>query len=169
MIPFEPRLYEIAKERAALIMTATSIDELKPEGWIAGGNECNYCPFTGACGIARRNLPFADQPLDPQFTEEILQLATRLKLHEAAGKAEEDTVRELQEEIKTRLRAKSIRKIPGVVSWTSVKGRAGFDMKALKEAATVAGIDITQFETAGEPGDRLTIQVGSSSSKTKAA
>ena len=52
VIPFQPKLYEVAKDRAALIMTAKNIDDLKPEGWIGGGKECRYCPFTHACGIA---------------------------------------------------------------------------------------------------------------------
>jgi len=168
VIAFEPRLYEIGKDRAALIMTAQNIDQLKPEGWIAGGSECNYCPFTRACGVQRRNLPFADLPVEPQFAAEITDMALEVKAAEAVRDAKDAQVRELQDAIKTRLREKGVRKIPGVISWSSVKGRAGIDNKALKEAAIAAGIDVTQFETTGEPGERLTIQVGSSS-KTKAA
>ncbi|MEY9493726.1 hypothetical protein [Bradyrhizobium elkanii] len=161
VIPFEPKLYDIAKDRAALIMTATSIEALKPEGWIAGGSECKYCPFTRACGIQRRNLPFADAPVDPQFVAEITDMALELKAAEVDRDESDNLVRELQDAIKTRLREKGVKKIPGVVSWSPVKGRAGYDTAALKVVASAAGIDITQFEKEGEPGDRLTIQIGS--------
>jgi len=160
VIAFDPKLYDIAKDRAALIMTAKDISDLKPEGYIAGGHECRYCPFTRACGIERRNLPFADQPVEPQFAEEIMQMARELKATEAARDSSDNMVRELQEAIKTRLREKGVKKIPGVVTWSPVRGRAGIDIKALKEAAIAAGIDISQFETTGDPGDRLTIQIG---------
>jgi len=68
-------------------------------------------------------------------------------------------VRALQDQIKTRLREKGVRKIPGVLQWSSVKGRAGFDNKAIKQAAIDAGIDVDQFSTLGEPSDRLVITV----------
>ena len=38
-------------------------------------------------------------------------------------------VRAMQEQIKARLREKGVRKIPGVLVWTSVKGRSGYDNK----------------------------------------
>ena len=83
VIAFDERVYEAAKERAMIIMTATSAADLKPEGWIAGGAECKYCPFTKACGIARRNLPFQDEPVDDQFKAEIADMARHLQATEA--------------------------------------------------------------------------------------
>jgi hypothetical protein len=163
VIPFDPALYETAKQRAVTIMTATNAADLKPEGWIAGGKECNYCPFTKACGIERRNLPFQDiAPVDPQFAEEITQLARQLKVFEAARDGCDQSFRDLQETIKARLREKNVKKIPGVVSWSPVKGRAGYDNKAIKQAAIDAGVDISKFETQGEPSDKLVIQIGAS-------
>ena len=46
--------------RAMTIMTETDLDKILPEGWLTGGYECRYCPFTIACGIERRNLPYQD-------------------------------------------------------------------------------------------------------------
>jgi hypothetical protein len=161
VIEFDPRLYEAAKERSMIIMTATDASDLKPEGWIAGGSECNYCPFTKACGIQRRNLPFQDiAPVDPQFAAEITDLARQLKIEEAYRDRNDASVRELQEEIKSRLREKGVKKIPGVVTWSSVKGRSGYDNKAIKQAAIEAGVDVEQFQTISEPSDRLVIQIG---------
>ena len=160
VIAFDERVFETAKERAMTIMTADAGADLKPEGWIAGGAECNYCPFTKACGIERRNLPFQDiAPVDPQFAEEIAQMARQLKTFEAARDGCETSLRALQEQIKSRLREKGVKKIPGVVTWSSVKGRTGYDTRAIKQAAAEAGIDIRQFEIRGEASDRLTILI----------
>ena len=40
-----------------------------------------------------------------------------------------------------------------------VKGRPSYDMPAIREAAKDAGIDISQFETVGDPIDRLRIRM----------
>jgi hypothetical protein len=61
--------------------------------------------------------------------------------------------------MKNRLREKGVRKVPGVVSWTNVKGRESYDNKAIREAAAKAGVDVEQYQTVGEPTDRLTISV----------
>ena len=73
-------LYDTAKQRAMMIMTAT--EPPAPEGWIAGGAECRYCPFTIACGIQRRNLPFQDNEVDPQFAAEMKDAALSLRAME---------------------------------------------------------------------------------------
>lgn len=159
VIPFDPKVYEVGKARAAMIMTATSAADLKPEGWIAGGHDCNYCPFTRACGIQRRSLPFAEQPADPQFVAEITDLAMSIKRLEAQRDGADAELRAAQDELRTRLRAHNVRKIPGVVSWSAVKGRKSYDNKAIQQAATEAGIDLTPFEKVGEPTDRLVINL----------
>ena len=162
VVAFDERVFEAAKERAMIIMTADSAADLKPEGWIAGGAECNHCPFTKACGIERRNLPFQDEPVDEQFKAEMISMVLDLKDVEASRDYNDKHARELQDAIKARLREKSVRKIPGVLTWSSVKGRTGYDNRAIKQAAVEAGVDIRQFETQGEPSDRLVIQIGSS-------
>jgi len=161
VIPFDQKVYGTAKARAAMIMTATSATDLKPEGWIAGGRECDRCPFSAACGIARRSVPETDAAADPQFVAEASDLALAIKLAEAKRDAAEQEMRLRQDELKTRLREKGIRKIKGVLSWSSVKGRQAYDNKAIREAAAQAGIDIEQFSTVGDPTDRLTISVKS--------
>ena len=44
-----------------------------------------------------------------------------------------------------------------VVIWSPVKGRIAFDMPAIREAAEKLGLNIQQFETVGDPTDRLVI------------
>ena len=160
VIAFDQDLFDTAKQRAMTIMTATSVDETPPEGWIAGGAECRYCPFTIACGVQRRNLPFQDNDVDPQFAAEMKDAALSLRAMEKSRDTLDSDVRALQDQIKSRLREKGVRKIPGVLQWSSVKGRAGFDNKAIQAAAVEAGVDLDTFRTLGEPGDRLVITVG---------
>jgi hypothetical protein len=162
VIAFDPKIYQIAKQRAMLIMTATDVAEVKPEGWIAGGKECNYCPFTKACGIERRNLPFQDEDVDPQFAAEMRELAITYRDLEQFSEKADAALRQTQVVIKSRLRAKGVRKIPGVLNWSQVKARGSYDAKAIREAAIAAGIDVEQFATVGEPSDRLAILIGSS-------
>jgi len=160
VVAFDPAIYQAAQDRARLVMTATDASETKPEGWIAGGKECNYCPFTKPCGVERRNLPFQPEPADPQFAAEMTDMARLYKQAERNRDDAEADTRAMAEKIKARLREKGVTKIPGVLSWSSVKGRNGYDNKAIKQAALDAGIDIEQFATQGDPTDRLVIQVG---------
>jgi hypothetical protein len=163
----DPTVFATAQQRAARILTATSANELPPEGWIAGGHECGYCPFSRACGGDRARVPpeTAELP-DPQFIAEIAELARGAKQREAALEAATAAFRAAQLELKDRLRARGLRRVVGdgmTVTWSPVKGRPSFDMKAIREAATAAGIDITRFETVGESSDRLSIQMAGQS------
>lgn len=159
IIPFDQAIFDAAKSRAGRIMGATSANEMKPEGWIAGGGDCEYCPFTRACGIERRRVPDdkALAALDPQFVAEITDLARAVKMMDTTIDAQTVRHRELQQALKDRLREKGVRKVPGVVSWSSVKGRKGYNNKAIQEAAIEAGVDIEEFSTTGEASDRLQI------------
>jgi hypothetical protein len=163
VVAFDPAIYATAKKRAAAIMTATSFRDLKPEGWIAGGKECGWCPFTSACGREQTALPSGQQPsepLDPQFVAEIADLAREAKRLDGAADATTAQLREVQHDIRERLRAKGLRKVAGdgvTVTWSPVKGRPSFDMPAIREAAAKAGIDLAEYETTGDPTDRLAI------------
>lgn len=158
VIEFDPLVFSVAKERATRLMTAT--EPPVPEGYIAGGAECRYCPFTIACGVQRRNLPFQDNEPDPQFAAEMKDAALALRTLESSRDTLDSDVRAAQDQIKSRLREKGVRKIPGVLEWSRVKGRSGFDNKAIQKAAVEAGVDLGQFKTQGEPSDRLVITVG---------
>lgn len=106
-IAFDPDVFATAKRRAALIMTARAADDLKPEGWIAGGRECEFCPFTRACGRKRHEVPTqANADPDPQFVAEIVDLARALKHEEHEAKAASARLRELQTDIRERLRSR---------------------------------------------------------------
>lgn len=157
VVKFDQKIYDRAKARATQIKTATKATELKPEGWIAGGKECQYCAFVGPCGIARANLPDAEKPVDDQFKAEITDLCRDVNKMQAIKKKTDFAIKDMQEDIKTRLREKGVRKIPGVVTWSNVKGRESWDMVGIREAAAKIGLDLTPFEKTGDATDRMTI------------
>jgi len=162
VIEFDPNVYASAKTRATKVLTARSASELPPEGWIAGGKECEHCPFTKACGIARRAIPNGNDCADPQFAAEMRELARAYKARQADVYAAETRLRESQHTIKERLRAKQLCRVVGndfSVTWTPVKGRQGYDLKALSSAAAAAGVGVQEFETSGTLGDRLDVRV----------
>jgi inhibitor of KinA sporulation pathway (predicted exonuclease) len=94
---------------------------------------------------------------DPTFVDEVTKLARAIKQMDAAIDSESAIMRDMQERLKTLLRNHQARKVPGIVSWSSVKGRSGWDNKAIREAAIEAGVDLSPYATEGEPSDRLQI------------
>jgi hypothetical protein len=170
-VKFDPDIYATAKRRAAKIMTAHNASELPPEGWIAGGHECRYCPFVTACGVARHAMPeTSNVAVDPQFIAEAGDLAREAKRHQADAENATTKLRTTQHEIRDRLRAKGLRRVAGddfSIVWSPVKGRQNFDVTALKTAAIAAGVDVTQFETTGEATDRLDVRVRGTFSKSE--
>ena len=162
-IKFDASIYENAQRRAAAVMTASKASELPPEGWIAGGHECERCPFAKTCGIERHAMPGASTAVaDPQFIAEIRDLACDVKRQQGIADSAETQARHSKHEIRERLRAKGLRRVSGddfSVVWSPVKGRTSMNIAALKKAATAAGVDVTEFEQIGEPTDRLDVRV----------
>jgi hypothetical protein len=158
-IAFDPTIFEVAKTRAAMIMAAKSPQEVRPEGWIAGGRECEFCPYTHACGTIRRAVPsYAEVVDDPEIAALGRIARQRREEAEAATAAQ----REVENEIKERLRKRGARKVESgnvSITYSSVKGRPAFDWPKIREAAESLGLDLKQFENTGDPTDRLTITV----------
>jgi len=162
VVAFDPDIYANAKTRAVKVLTANAASELPPEGWIAGGKECERCPFTKACDIERRAIPNGSGSVDSQFAAEMRELAVAYKTCQADVDAAEARLRASQHDIMERLRARQLRRVAGddfSVTWTPVKGRQGFDVKALSAAAAAAGVGVDAFETSAAPGDRLEVRV----------
>lgn len=163
VIAFNPKIFEAARRRSIDIMTATNAFDLRPEGKIAGGRECDYCPFVGACrGTQIAAIPDGELGADPEVVETVSRMA--FEARELRQKAEdtEAKAKTIQENIKALLSANRIRKVVGdgiSVNWAPMKGRPSYDMVGIREAATAAGVDLSKFETAGLPTDRLDIRV----------
>jgi hypothetical protein len=160
-IRFDPAVLETAKLRARDIMLAQSAQALKPEGFIAGGKDCDYCAFTRACGSARAAyVPRDEKPLDPATTDKIANQAKLVSALEASSEDAAAAAREAKSILRDMLSEAGTRRVEGEgvkVRWSSTKGRAGFNNAALREAAGAAGIDLKQFETRGAEGDQLVI------------
>jgi hypothetical protein len=155
-VRFDPEKFDRATGRAAEILASTP-EQLKPEGYISGGQECEHCPWARRCGHTRRQVPSNEKPADKQFTAEVTDwcrhiLQKRRERNEADAK-----VREAEQALKDRLREKSVRRVHGVVTWSAVKGRVSYDDRAIREAAVAKGVRIERYETVGEPTDRLQI------------
>lgn len=162
VVKFEPAVYEQCKARAAKILGAEHAHELKPEGWIAGGNDCQYCAFAKACKELRSPGKEVAKKVDPQLIAHLADLAEQERRWDAISSEAETNKKNTQDEIKTLMREKGLRKIneAGIsISWANVVGRISFDVPKLRAAAVAAGIDIQKFERAGEPSDRMTISV----------
>jgi hypothetical protein len=169
-VRFDPTIFENAKRRAAQVVAATAADELKPEGWIAGGKECEFCPYTRSCGVIRHAVPTQPrvEPLDPQFVAEIVDMAREARGRRSIVGAATADLRTIEHDIKERLRAKGLRRVDGdgvSVVWSAVKGRPSYDMKAIREAAEKVGTDLAEYETVGEATDRLVIRVAGQSAR----
>jgi hypothetical protein len=112
------------------IMTASSASDLPPEGYIAGGSECEMCPWAGQCGVERRQVPASDKAeIDTSFAGEIAALARNKKTLEAEIDRLGAEVRAVEIDIRSRLRSRDVRRIEAdgiMVAWSAVRaGTAG--------------------------------------------
>ena len=158
----DPVTFATAQRRAAQILTARSAHELPPEGWIAGGRECERCAFSRACGNIRATVPAQTSEPSPELVAEIVKLARHAKRLEGEADLAFAAHRAAQQDIKDQLTANGVRRINGDgvrLVWSAVKGRPSYDMKAIRDAAAAAGIDLAQFETTGQASDRLDIRI----------
>jgi hypothetical protein len=166
VVKYDDKIFEAGLRRAREIKSATDPQQLKPEGWISGAAECGYCPFLKPCNAIRtgREMPLAESTtnLDPEWLLKVTNLAKLEREIDTRVSADEETQRNMQHELKELLKAAGLRQVAahGVsIVWSPVKGRPSLDMPALKDAATKLGLDIQQFETVGDPTDRLLIRI----------
>jgi hypothetical protein len=156
-VPFDETLYKTAKQRAAIIMNASNGGELKPEGWIAGGKECAFCPFVKACGVERTAVPPHNVRATPQFVAEIADYARQANVLETEIERRDKALKDLQDTIKTRLREKGVRRIAGVVNWYRVGGRTYYSVNDMKAKLAELGEDTDDYAKVAEASDRLVI------------
>jgi hypothetical protein len=158
-IPFDPEIYQAAKSRATRVMTATAPNDLPPEGKLSGGGECRYCPHTSRCaGVTVGAIPDDSPPLGDNALVSLKALVDEEQAARSGKDLEVRRLAEAQERIKEFLREHRTRKVEGEdwsVTYFPVKGRLSLD----KKAALAAGIDLSPFETPGDPGERLTIKI----------
>ena len=166
VVEYDDAIFLQGLARAKQIKQATDPVQLKPEGWICGGQECNYCPFVKPCTAIRtgREMPLSESAaaVDPGWLVRVTDLAKREREIATRVSADGEAQRNIQNEIRELLREAGLRQVTGhgiSITWSPVKGRPSIDMKALKDAASKLGLDIQKFETVGDPTDRLIIRV----------
>ncbi|ACL60613.1 hypothetical protein [Methylobacterium nodulans] len=161
VVRFDEGAFRQAEARARDIMLARSADELRPEGRIAGGQDCEHCPFTGPCGQRRaERVPREKREVPADTAADLLRLgraASEAMKRAEAAEAEAAARKEQIREILARHGTKSFKADGLSISWAALKGRPSWDDKAIREAAQAAGIDLTPFSKVGDPSDRLTI------------
>lgn len=173
VVSYDDTEFNVLEQRAARIMTANAAADLPPEGYIAGGAECEHCPWAGQCNVERRRVPITDNAeIDTDFAVEVAALARSAKAIEADIDRLGTELRVVHGDIKDRLRGRDVRRVEAngtKVNWSAVKGRAGWDNAGIRDAAEAAGVDIAAYATQGEPGDRLAITIHGAGGANKAS
>jgi len=171
-IKFDRAAFEEARNRARAIMQANSPDDLRPEGYISGGAECEYCQFKHSCTAMRAGrVPGKEERVEGSDLERLAAFAKERARTKAEIERLEADARGLDEDIKDILLKNGTRRAEGLgyrVVWSALKGRPAWDWPALRVAAEEAGLDLAPFERVGEPSDRLQIWPASQT-KRKAA
>jgi hypothetical protein len=69
VVAYSERVFQNMLKRAETVLAATSAGDIAPEGWIAGGEECRYCPHAEACSRERTGVPAptGTPSIDPAF------------------------------------------------------------------------------------------------------
>lgn len=158
IIERDPAFVETMKDRARLIMKGQNAADFRPEGKMAGGKECQYCPYQAHCADATAAaIPTDEVEVDGQTLRTIENaIATRDRAAQAIDEWNQ-TKEAATEAIKEALRAAGTRRVKTddfSVSYSAVKGRVTVDIKA----AEAAGLDLSAFKKEGSPSDRLTIR-----------
>jgi hypothetical protein len=157
-VEYDQRIYDAAVARAKEIMGASDPLDLKPEGAISGGRECDNCPFKRRCrGDAAAAHPKDKGELPEDVAEDMIELLHDYDLRLAAAEAHTVKCNEIKHELKELLRANNVRwtEVGGwKVNWQSRKGKLSLDQKAMERD----GIDLSKYQVEGDPFDVLVIK-----------
>lgn len=157
-VEFDQRIYDAAAARAKAIMGARSALDLKPEGAIAGGNECHQCPFKSRCrGDAAAAHPKDKGELDEEAAAQLARLIETFDALTSEVVEAEFGRDDTKFKIKELLRANNVKwtEVEGrKVNWQSRKGKVSLDTKAMERD----GIDLSKYQVEGDPYDVLVIK-----------
>jgi hypothetical protein len=163
-VPYAPQIFLNLRSRALTIMAGNSADAIRPEGVIAGGQECEYCPFQASCSAMRSSaVPGRDGgAINATQLTLLKRLVRERQGHAAAIEEMERSKRLAEQEIKDILRAAETRRVEqdGIrIVWSALKGRPSWDWPKLRAAAAKVGLDLAPYETVGNPSDRLEVRL----------
>jgi hypothetical protein len=163
-VPYDSAVFANLRSRAHAIMAGNSADAIRPEGVIAGGQECQYCAFQASCSAMRAQaVPERENGgLTAPQAAQLLRLAKERQGHVAVIEEIERSKRTAEQEIKDILATAETRRVDqdGLrIVWSALKGRPSWDWPKLRAAAAKAGLDLAPYETTGNPSDRLEIRL----------
>jgi hypothetical protein len=157
-VRWNPSIYETAHARAKEIMTARSALEMLPEGKLAGGGECKYCPWESHCGeVTVASIPTQDNALADDEVEILRLLRDELLRMNKDLETSKTLIAGQQEDIKQFLRRHGVRRYKGSdwsVSYSAVNSRASLDIAAVE----AAGLDLSPYYKTGNQTERLVVR-----------
>jgi hypothetical protein len=157
-VAFDPSIFAAAHYRAEAIMVATDPQELWPEGKLAGGAECRFCPYASHCAaVTVSGIPKEDHPLGDNVMAEFEALRDQERDYANDVAQFERELGAVRQTIKDLLRTNGVRRVHGdgwSIDWSPVKGRQTLDIKAVE----AAGIDLSEYRKEGQAGDRLVVK-----------
>lgn len=158
-VKYDDRMFAAARGRAEAIYVAETPDDLPAEGKIAGGRECQYCPYQRQCGDGQlAAMPAGGVRLPPDAVAELKGLRDAERQLADMIEANRATQALAQEAIKQFLRmhnARAHKEVDGSwgVQWSIVNGRKSLDQAAME----ADGINLEPYQKEGRPSERLTI------------
>jgi hypothetical protein len=165
VVAYSDEVFEAGLARAKRVFSPT-IDgrpvtpiDFEPEGKHQGGKPCGNCPFKSRCAdVQVAFMPKEERRLEEHEMEALGRLVVTERKAHGEKEAAERNHEIAKEEIKEFLRAKGTRRAVGdgwSVGYSAVGGRRSYDHAAME----AAGIDLSLYEKAGTPGDRLTVTI----------
>lgn len=148
-VEFDESLYQTIKDRAGLIMDATSWTDLPAEGRSFG--DCAYCPARKECWTYDADIFDGEEPAFSENALKALESMVKDRVQLARASKEADQARkELDDGIRQMLQEHGVDKVPltdCTVRLAKRKGRKTLDRKALE----AAGFDLAPYEKEGAP------------------
>lgn len=157
VVDYNNATYESAKTRAKTVFQSKDSQRLSPEGAIAGGAECDYCPWFRRCRQDNADrVPSDGNKLNTEDADILYNIAVQERRAADVAKEAKQAHDAYKEKVKTFLQDKGIRRHKGdgwSVSWSSMAGRKTISKKLIEDA----GHDPEDFMSEGVPGDKLTV------------
>jgi hypothetical protein len=156
-VRFDERIYEAADKRALQIWSCEDPLETAPEGKLAGGKECEYCPWFGQCRDTDiRRVPEGGVRLPAGAVAELKgmrDLERQLAASIEDSRMSQSHMHEAMKQLLRNYDARAHRDKGWSVQWSVTKPRVSVDTAAME----AAGVDLEPFKKEGKAGERLTI------------
>jgi len=161
-IAFDERAFKSLVVRAQSILNAKDWDQMPPEGKIAGGSECNECPFQRRCLGFLSWIPGEDpRAPKPADVKKVETVAERVHKAKAAAEKASQAVRDTEAELYTVLNGVKRRFVMGKKYTVSAKATASqnrYDAKKLVAELIKRGGDPEKCRSLTKPGASISVE-----------